>query len=232
MTAESGGLTAGPSRPIADSYGSSDGWNALAANPERATLSRAGPGHRGQPRRSWRWSGPGGHRRWGIVTVALLVLVAVVVVGGYLFVQATQGQYYLTASNGQIVIYQGVDQQVLWYKLYHVYQQTGILLAQVPTNDQQTVSSYPPGDLARAQSSAANIRAEVNLCHQQYTAERDWVVQDDRYLVEVAAAHKNKKPTTGIAKPGPAPTVGPFCQPSEAFGIPASDLSPTPAGRS
>jgi hypothetical protein len=166
------------------------------------------------------------------VTVALLVLVAVVVVGGYLFVQATQGQYYLTASNGQIVIYQGVDQQVLWYKLYHVYQETGILLAQVPTNDQQTVSSYPPGDLARAQSSVANIRAEVNLCHQQYTAERDWVVQDDRYLVEVAAAHKNKKPTTGIAKPGPAPTVGPFCQPSEVFGIPASDLSPTPAGRS
>jgi tRNA A-37 threonylcarbamoyl transferase component Bud32 len=232
MTAESGGLTAGPSRPIADSNRSSDGWNALAANPERATLSRAGPGHRAQPRRSWRWSGSGGHRRWRIVTAALLVLVALVVVGGYLFVQSTQGQYYLTASNGQIVIYQGVNQQILWYKLYHVYQQTGIKLAQVPTNDQQAVSSYPPSDLAHAQSSVANIRAAVNLCYQQYTQLRDWVIQDNRYVAELAAATRQRKPTTGIAKPGPAPAVGPFCQPSEAFGIPASDLSPTPAGRS
>ncbi len=234
MAAEPGRLTAEPARSKANSYWSSDVENALAANPERATLSRAGPSHRAQPRRSSRSSGSGGHRRGRIVAAILLALVAVVVVGGYLAVQSTQGQYYLTATNGQIVIYQGVNQQILWYKLYHVYEQTGILLSKVPTNDQQTVSSYPPGNLAHAKSSVANIRAAVNLCQRQYTALRDWVTSDNRYLAEVAQAHKNKKPTTHIVKPNPptAPTVGPFCQPSQVFGIPASDLTPTPAGSS
>jgi len=185
--------------------------------------------HRAQPRRSRRSSG---RRRWPIVSVSLLILVAIIVGGGYIVLQLTQGQYYLAATNGQVVIYQGVNQQVLWYKLYHVYQETGIQLAQVPTNDQQTVSSYPPGNLAHAQSSVANIRAAVTQCQQQYTQLRDWVIRDNRYLAEVAQANKNKKPTKGIAKPGTAPTVGPFCQPSEVFGIAASDLSPAPAGRS
>ena len=187
--------------------------------------------HRAQPRRSRRQSR---RRRWPIVTVSLLILVAILGVGGYIALQVTQGQYYLTATNGQIVIYQGINQQILWYKLYHVYQETGIQLAQVPTNDQQTVSSYPPGNLAHAQSSVANIRAAVTQCQQQYTALRAWVVMDNRYLAQVAQANKNHKSTAHIAKPNPptAPAVGPFCQPSEVFGIPASDLSPTPAGRS
>ncbi len=185
--------------------------------------------HRAEPRRSRR---PSGRRRWPIVTVSLLVLVAIIVGGGYIVLQLTQGQYYLTATNGQIVIYQGVNQQILWYKLYHVYDQTGIQLAQVPTNDQQTVSSYPPGNLAHAQSSVANIRAAVSQCQQEYTQLRDWVIRDNKYLAEVAQANRNKKPTKGIVKPGTAPTVGPFCQPSQVYGIPASDLSPTPAGHS
>ena len=187
--------------------------------------------HRAQPRRSRRQAG---RRRWPIVTVSLLILAAILGVGGYIALQVTQGQYYLTATNGQIVIYQGINQQILWYKLYHVYQETGIQLAQVPTNDQQTVSSYPPGNLAHAQSSVANIRAAVTQCQQQYTALRAWVVMDNRYLAQVAQANKNHKSTAHIAKPNPptAPAVGPFCQPSEVFGIPASDLSPTPAGRS
>ena len=162
---------------------------------------------------------------------AVLVLLAVVVGGGFIFVQSTQGQYYLAASNGRVVIYQGVNQQILWFKLYHAYQQTSIQLAQVPTNDQQALRSYPPGDLAHAQNSAANIQAAVTQCQQQYAQRREWVIRDNLYLAAVAQAYKNKKPTAHIVKPGPGPTVGPFCQPSEVFGIPASDLTPTPAGQ-
>jgi hypothetical protein len=200
---------------------------AASENGARRGTAPARRSHRAQPRRTRR-------RRWPIVTVSLLVLVAIVVGGGYIGLQVTQGQYYLAATNGQIDIYQGVNSQILWYKLYHVYQQTGIPLAKVPTNDQQTVSSYPPGNLAHAQSSVANIRAAVNLCQQQYTALQDWVTMDNRYLAEVAHAVKAKQSTAHIAKPNPptAPTVGPFCQPSQVFGIPATDLTPTPAGRS
>ena len=194
-----------------------------AASENGAGLRTAPPrrSHRAQPRRTRR------RRRWPIVTASLLVLVAIIVGGGYIMLQLTQGQYYLTATNGQIVIYQGVNQQILWYKLYHVYQQTGIKLAQVPTNDQQTVSSYPPGNLAHAQSSVANIRKEVNLCHQQYTQLKDWAAKETTYLAKLAA-NKNRKPKVTIPNPGTAPAVGPFCQPSREFGIPPSELTPTP----
>jgi PPM family protein phosphatase len=182
--------------------------------------------HRAQPRRSRR---PGGRRRrWPIVSASLLVLVVILVGGGYGLLQLTQRQYYLAASDGQIVIYQGINQHVLWFKLDHVYQETGIPLAKVPTDDQQTVSSYPGSSLAHAQSSVANIRAAVNLCQQQYTALRDWVIKDNRYLAEVAAS-KNRKPKPHITGPGTEPTVGPFCPLSPEFGIPASDLVPNPA---
>jgi serine/threonine protein phosphatase PrpC len=198
-----------------------------AASENGAGLRTAPPrrSHRAKPRRTRR------RRRWPIVTASLLVLVAIIVGGGYIILQLTQGQYYLTATNGQVVIYQGVNQQILWYKLYHVYQQTGIKLAQVPTNDQQTVSSYPPGNLAHAQSSVANIRAEVNGCHQQYTQLRVWAGKETTYLAKLAA-NKNRKPKVTIPNPGTAPAVGPFCQPSQVFGIPPGDLTPTPAGHS
>jgi PPM family protein phosphatase len=202
---------------------------AASENGARHGTAPARRSHRAQPRRTRR-------RRWPIVTASLLVLAAILAGGGYIGLQVTQGQYYLAAAGGQIGIYQGVNSQILGYKLYHLYQQTGIPLAEVPADDQQTVSSYPPGNLARAQSSAANIRAAVNACHQQYTALRNWVITDNRYLAEVAHAVKARQQTTHIAKPSPptAPTVGPFCQPSQAFhiSIPATDPSPTPAGRS
>jgi serine/threonine protein phosphatase PrpC len=205
----------------------------LAAASENGTGLGTAPArrsHRAQPRRSRRQSG---RRRWPIVSVSLLVLVAIIVGGGYIVLQLTQGQYYLAASNGQVVIYQGVNQQFLGFKLYHVYRKTGILVAQVPTNEQQTVSSYPPGNLAHAQSAVANIQAAVNQCHQEYIQQQDWVIMDNSYLAQVAQDHKNHKPTTGITKPNPPtePPVGPFCQPSDKFGIPSSDVSPTPARR-
>ena len=171
-----------------------------AASENGAGLRTAPPrrSHRAQPRRT----SAVGRRRWPIVTASLLVLVAIIVGGGYIMLQLTQGQYYLTATNGQIVIYQGVNQQILWYKLYHVYQQTGIQLAQVPTNDQQTVSSYPPGNLAHAQSSVANIRTAVNLCHQQYTQLQDWATKETTYLAKVAGQQEPETDKVTIPNPG------------------------------
>jgi serine/threonine protein phosphatase PrpC len=198
-----------------------------AASENGAGLRTAPPrrSHRAQPRRTRR------RRRWPIVTASLLVLVAIIVGGGYTVLQLTQGQYYLTATNSQIDIYQGVNVQILWYKLYHVYQQTHIPLSKVSTNDRQIVSSYPPGNLAHAEGSVANIRADVNLCQQQYTQLKGWETNEKRYLAQLAA-NKNRKPKVTIINPGTAPAVGPFCQPSKAFGIPASELPPTPASSS
>ena len=193
--------------------------------------ARARRSHRAQPARPAR-----GRRRWPIVTAALVVLVAVVAGGGYLAVRWTQGQYYLADDNGQVVIYRGISDpsKVLWFNLSHTYQQTGIPLARVPTNYQQTVTTaYTMGSLSHVEQAVATIRTAVDQCASQYHALASWVVKENKYLTDVAVADRAHKPTKNIPKPGPEPPgAGPTCQPPQAFGIAPSALSPSSAGRS
>ena len=67
-------------------------------------------------------------KRWPIVTTSLVVLVAVIVAGGYIAYRYTQDQYYVaTDSSGEVVIYQGVNQSVLGMSLSHPRTRTGIM---------------------------------------------------------------------------------------------------------
>jgi PPM family protein phosphatase len=187
--------------------------------------------HRAQRRRV---PASSGRRRWPIVTSALVVLVAVVVGGIYVAWWVSQDQYYVGAnSQGHVVIYRGVNYRIAGINLSRPYQVTSITLAQVPSNDQQTVrTAYASGSLAQVQKTVDNIRSAVNLCRQQYTVLQAWVTAETRYQAEVAQARKSHKPTNNIAKPpSQPPSAGATCASPLAFGIPSSALSPNPAGR-
>ena len=190
--------------------------------------------HRAQPKRARR----SGRRRWPIVTTSLVVLVAVIIGGGYIAWRWSQDQYYVGAdSKGEVVIYRGVNQRVAGISLSKPYQPTGIQLAQVPPSYQQTVKATDTApDLAGAQTIVTNIRTAVSTCQQQYTALRDWVNKENAYQAALAAAKRqNKKNSTkGIPpNPGQPPSKGGLiCPPSTKFGIPASDIVPATAGRS
>jgi serine/threonine protein phosphatase PrpC len=198
----------------------------------RATRGRRS--HRAQPRRS-RGSGRSHRRRWPIVTTALVVLLAVVVGGGYIFYRVSQDQYYVAADqNNQVVIYRGISQHIAGFSWSSPYEQTGITLAQVPSNYQQTVrTAYSTGSLTQVRSTVMNIRVAVNTCRNAYVALQDWAAATNRYNTAVAQARRNRKPTTGIAKP-PAqpPAAGAMCPASPAFGIPVSTLAPSSPGAS
>jgi PPM family protein phosphatase len=188
-------------------------------------------GHR-QPRRP-RVSG--GRRRWPIVTTALVVLVAVILGGGYIAWRWSQDQYYVAAdSKGQVVIYRGINQRVAGISLSGPYQQTAIPLAQVPSNYQQAVkTAYGTGSLDQVQKIVGNIRTAVKLCQQEYTAVQNWVIAENTYTAAAAQADRQKKPVSGIARPGPQPSgANPMCPPSQAFGIRAGALVPAASGRS
>ena len=81
---------------------------------------RARRSHRAQPKRITR----SGRRRWPIVTTSLVVLLAVVVGGGYIAWRWSQDQYYVGAdSKGQeVLIYRGVNQQIAGISLSRPYQ--------------------------------------------------------------------------------------------------------------
>jgi PPM family protein phosphatase len=180
--------------------------------------------HRARPRR----------RRWPIVTTSLLVLVAVVIGGGYIAWRWTQSQYYVATDRGQVVIYRGINQRIAGVSLSSPYQVTGIPLAQVPSSYQQTVkTAYATGSLSQVQQTVGNIRAAVTLCHQQYTTLQNWVNAENTYNALVATAKRLKRSTNGIPKPGPQPPgAAATCPSSQAFGIPASALAPAGSGHS
>jgi serine/threonine protein phosphatase PrpC len=196
-----------------------------------ATQNGTGPngvrgrgGHRAQPKRV-------GRRRWPIVTTALVVLLAVIIGGGYVGWRVIQDQYYVGAnSKGEVVIYRGVNQRIAGFSLSKPYQQTGIMLSQVPVNYQQTLKATDAAtSLTDARNIVGTVSSAVSTCKQQYLALQSWVAQDNAYQAQVNLAHKDKKPTNKIPKPGQPPAkAGPMCPPSEAFGIPASAIA-TPA---
>src|SRR5690242_11001906 len=193
------------------------------------TAVRARRSHRAQPRRARR-----GRRRWPIVTTSLVVLLAVVIGGGYVAWRWSQDQYYVGAdSKGQeVVIFRGVNQHIAGISLSHPYQSTGIKLTQVPPSYQQTVKATDAASsLSGAQTIVANIRAAVTTCQLGYTALQQWVTKENAHQAALALArkqHKSAKDIKAIPGPGPAPARPSMCQPSTAFGIPADALVPSP----
>jgi serine/threonine protein phosphatase PrpC len=195
------------------------------------TAVRARGGHRGQPKRGARRSR---RRRWPIVATSLVVLLAIVIGGGYVAWQWSQDQYYIGAdSHGQVLIYRGVNERIVGVSLSHPYRQTGIQLAQVPAPYQQTVKATDTASsLHDAQAIVANVRSAVTTCRQEYTALQDWVKLETAYQAQLAQFNKNKKPAKDKPKPPAAqpPKAAPMCPASTAFSIPASDLVPAPSG--
>ena len=191
-----------------------------------------------------------GRRRWPIVTAALGVLLAVVFGGGFIFWNSSQDQYYVAAdSNGEVVIYRGINQHILGISLSSPYQATGIQLDQVPQDYQQAVTTAgSAGSQSQVSQTVMSIRTAVDACRAAYTAQQDWVTKDNEYnayQARVAAARK-LHPTGGtpylapVPNPGPRPLgagqrpsgTGGLCPPSGVFGIPASALTPAATGSS
>ena len=165
---------------------------------------------------------------------SLVVLLAVVIGGGYAAWRWSQDQYYVGVdSKGQeVLIYRGVNRHIAGISMSRPYQGTGINLTQVPPSYQQTVKATDAASSLRgAQAIVANIRSAVTACRQGYTALQQWVVRDNAYQAALAVGRKQHKPAKDIKAiqgPGQQPTRPPMCQPSTAFGIAADALVPSP----
>jgi len=199
----------------------------LVTASQNGTAVRARHGHRGRPEQTART-----RRRWPIVTTSLAVLLAVVVGGGYIAWRWSQDQYYVGAdSRGQVVIYRGVNQRIAGISLSHPYQQTGILLSQMPLPYQQTVKATDAvGSPGGARAIVANVRHAVSTCRQAYLDRQAWVARDRAFNAYQAAAalasKQHKKPPPPVANPGPEPVpAAGTCPPSTVFGIAAADLA-------
>ena len=192
-------------------------------------LVRPGGSHRAQPTGRPR-------RRWPIVTTSLVVLLAVVIGGGYAAWRWSQDQYYVGAdSKGQVVIYSGVNRHIAGISLSRPYHGTGITLTQVPAPYRQTVKATDAAsNLSGARAIVANVQNAVNTCKQAYLDRQAWVARENlfkAYKAAVVVASKlHKKPPAAVADPGAEPPLsGAMCPPSTVFGIAAANLNPAKA---
>jgi protein phosphatase len=186
-----------------------DGWPATGSQPEYRS------GHRARRQRH--------RRRWPIVTMALVVLAAVVIGGGYGAWAYTQHQYFVGTSDGHIAIFKGVNQKVAGISLSSVYSRSSLTEGQVPPQElsmvQGTISAT---SLADAHRIVAQLQSQDAVCRTAYGSRNDWVTQQAAAAAAAKASKKAAKPAAS-----PEPTVPSDCPAAAVLGVPAPTVSPS-----
>jgi PPM family protein phosphatase len=170
-------------------------------------------------------------RRWPIVTGALVLLVLLLGGGAYGAWWYNQQQYYVGVQDGYVAVFQGTNQSLAGMSLSKLLTRSTLPVSQLGLTDQNTLTqTISKSSVTDATTLIDGLQAQVNQCHQQWTALATWQAKTVSYNAAVAkdkASKAKPKPTVPASEaPGPQPaTPDPdSCATASAFGIPASTL--------
>jgi PPM family protein phosphatase len=102
-------------------------------------------------------------RRWPWLVGLATVLVLLVAGGSYVAWTTVQGQYYVAADNGDVVIFQGMNDKLLGQKLSHLKERSTLKVADLTPNAQSAVGHTIDNlsSLASARRTVDNLRGKV-----------------------------------------------------------------------
>jgi len=102
-------------------------------------------------------------RRWPWLVGLAVVLVLLVAGGSYVAWTTVQGQYYVAADNGQVTIFQGMNDKVLGQKLSHIKEHSDLKVADLTPSAQSAVTKTIDNlsSLASARRTVVNLRSKV-----------------------------------------------------------------------
>jgi serine/threonine protein phosphatase PrpC len=106
-----------------------------------------------------------GRLRWFKGLSLVVVVLAVLVGGGYAAYGWSQGQYFVGETNGHVAIYQGVSQDIGPWKLSHVIDESDIALSDLPDFYRGKVDSTVSSSTVQAASRLVAVLGEAaNKC--------------------------------------------------------------------
>ena len=102
-------------------------------------------------------------RRWPWLVGIAVVLVLLVTGGSYVAWTTVQKQYYVAADNGQVTIFQGMNDKILGQKLSHVKERSNLKVADLNPGAQSAVTRTIDNlsSLASARRTVTNLRGKV-----------------------------------------------------------------------
>jgi hypothetical protein len=162
-----------------------------------------------------------------------VVLVLALGIGGFVSYEWVQGKYFLGVQNGEVTIFQGINDSVAGISLSSAYQNTGLPLSQLSASDQGAISATVEySNLKAAQLVVTMLKNQATACHMQWNQLVSWQQQDAAYQAALGHwAHlppkqksQSKQPTFTVLQPK-TPDSG-TCAPASAFGITARQLPP------
>ena len=109
--------------------------------------------------------GPSSHRMRWLKGLSLVLVVAVLVGGGYAAYGWSQRQYFVGQTKGHVAIYQGVSQNIGPWKLSHVIDQSDIALSDLPEFYRDKVdSTVSSANVQGARRLVADLQVQALQC--------------------------------------------------------------------
>jgi PPM family protein phosphatase len=153
----------------------------------------------------------GRRRRFPLMTVLLGLFVVIIAAGAVVGYQVVRSQYYVGDNGGKVAIFRGMNDKVLGFALYSVYQGTAIPVSGVSGASAEEISRADTGSLAMAQQFLANIRKQYTACQDAQAAVARWKTLKPKPIK--VKSRINGKVVIKL-KPGkkpPEPTIPSYC---------------------